>query len=279
MSINMGQLIFDQFIEIVLRLSKKLECHIDECDFDFVVRDDACHHFIDVIFLGKDKCGRCRDINIIIDTTNISCLDLHSPKWLVYLEKLARQLLNEICPRRMLVMPERLNQCRPQPPHWKPFPCKVTTTIIKKLKPVPPKPKCNVIVKEECECIPECKRVPCVPDHEVIIKYEKQKKNCCGDVTFLDRDERPNHDFAERDEQKDFNNHIWKPCGADRHETPQRANHQDWIPYSDKVDCHKQQKHHKHHDRHDNNDIWDAQPNKNDNHLKQHHKKEHCECH
>jgi hypothetical protein len=222
MANNLVQLIFEQFIEIVLRLSKKTRCDFDECDFDFRVRELVGHRLIDVIFIIEDKCGRRNDVIITIDFTNICFEDLTTCRWVDYLEKLAHEFINDICPKKFIIIREQSpKKCRPQPPKWEPMPCRNITTVIRKRKPIPKEPECEIIIEKECECVPICVREPCIPKHHVIIKQEIEKPFRCGDFSILV--EEPNekeHDFKSHKGNKDFNHHHWKSCcGNKGHDT------------------------------------------------------------
>jgi len=213
MAIDIVQLIFDQFLEIVQRLSRKSCFEFNECDFEYRVREYVGHRLIDVIHINEDKCCRRKDAVITIDSTSICVEDLTSCKWVNYLEKLALEFINEICPKKLVVIKEEPKGCRPQPPKWQPFPCRNVTTIIRKKKPVCPEPECEVIIQNECECVPVCKRCPCIPSEKVIIKYENENQRKCGDYGILvETPAQPKHDFNSNKGHKDYNNHLWKPC-------------------------------------------------------------------
>ena len=210
MSQDLAHLIFEQFIEILEKLAKKSPCKFNECDFDYRVRELVGHRLIDVIFIAKDKCGRRSDVIIAIDFTSICLEDLISCKWVNYLEKLAREFLNDICPKKLVIVKDEKRKCREQPPRWEPFPCKVITTIINKKKIIKQKPECEIIIEKECECVPECVRAPCIPKKQIIIRHQTEKPKCCGDNLRLV--EHKHEKFAKCRGNNDYNNHVWKKC-------------------------------------------------------------------
>lgn len=212
MANNVVQVIFDQFLGIVERLSKKACFEFNECDFDYRVRDMVTYRLLDVIYVICDKCGRRRDVIVTIDITNICFEYLTTCKWVEYLEKLAHEFISDICPKKMVIVKEEPKKCRPQPPTWKPFPCNNVVTVIRKKEPIVEEPECEVIVEKECECVPECVREPCVPKQQVIIKYENEKPFKCGVPTFLIEEKEKDHDFQTLKGNKDYNNHIWGKC-------------------------------------------------------------------
>ncbi len=226
MANSVVQIIFDQFLDIVERLSKKSCFIFDYCRFEFRVREAVQHKLLDVIYIGEDRCCRRRDVIITIDITNICTEDLITCKWVNYLEKLAKEFIADICPKRLIVVKEDLKKCRPQPPVWKPFPCKKITTVIHKIKPIHKEPECEVVYEKQCECVKKCKREPCVPKHEIIIKYQTEKPWKCGDASFLVEDKHKdwkNHkgdaEYADFKGNKDYNDHVWpKCCGGDKHD-------------------------------------------------------------
>jgi hypothetical protein len=213
MAIDLVQLIFDQFLGIVERLSKKSCFIFNECDFEFRVREFVSHRLIDVIHTERDHCGRPRNAVVTIDYTSICVEDLTSCRWIDYLKKLAREFISEICPKKLVVVKEENKKCRPQPPKWEPFPCRNITTVIRKKVPIHKEPECKVIIERECECVPQCKREPCIPTEHVIIKYENEKPWKCGDFSMLvENPEEKQHDFKNCKGNKDYNHHQWKKC-------------------------------------------------------------------
>lgn len=218
MANNIAQLIFEQFLEIVEKLSKKACFDFNECEFEYRVRELVGHRLIDVIHIVEDKCGRRRDVVVTIDFTNICVDDLITCKWISYLEKLANEFISDICPKRIIIAKEEPKKCRPQPPKWEPLPCGAITTVIHKTKPVIKEPECEVIIEKECECVPECERERCIPKQKVIIKYDEEKlPHKCGDVEILvKKPKEKDHDWEKYKGNYDYNNHIWKKCCQDR---------------------------------------------------------------
>lgn len=213
MANNLVKLIFEQFLEIVERCTYKSCIKFDECFFDYRVRELVGHRLIDVIYVVEEKCGRRRDAIVSIDFTNICYEDLTTCKWVQYLEKIAREFIEEICPKKVAIIREEPKKCRKQPPKWNPLPCCDTTTIIRKNKIVHPEPECEVIVEKECECVPLCERKINPKKHKVIIKYQDEKPWKCGDVSVLVESEKePKHYFDCCKGNIDYNNHKWRKC-------------------------------------------------------------------
>lgn len=183
MAHNVVEIIFDQFLEIVERLSKKSCFKFNECSFKYRVRDAVHHRLLDVLYVATDKCDRQREVIVTIDITNICYDDITTCKWVNYLETSAEEFVHDICPAKYVVVKEHVSQCRVEPPRWEPLPCNSTTTIIRK-KPVEPEPECEVIVERECECVPECKREKCHSKHTVIIREQEERPWKCGDYSF-----------------------------------------------------------------------------------------------
>lgn len=213
MAANLVSVIFNQFLSIVEKLSKKSCCVFNECDFDYRVRDLGTHRLIDVMYVIEDKCGRRQDVIATIDYTNICFEDLSSPQWKEYLTKIAIEFINYICPKKYELIDYYKRKCRQEPPRWEPLPCNNVTTIIKKHEYVEPEPECEVIIENECKCVPFCKRTTCgAPKQHIIVKYVTEKPWKCGDVTRVVRDTENQHDFAQYRGHPDFNNHKWKSC-------------------------------------------------------------------
>lgn len=214
---NLVQMIFEQFLDIVEVLSKKSCFKFDECDFDFRVRELLNHRLLDVIYVIEDKCGRRRDVLVTIDITSICIDDLISCKWVDYLEKLAHEFIHDICPKKLVIVKDVQQKCREEPPRWEPFPCKTVTTIIRK-KPIIHKPECEVIIEDKCdECIEVCKREPCIPKKQIVIRYENDKKWKCGDHDHLvEKPHQKRHDFNKHKGNTDYNHHLWRPCCVDK---------------------------------------------------------------
>lgn len=216
MANNLPQIIFEQFLDIVEKHSRKACFEFNECDFDYRVRILVQHRLIDVIYVVQDKCGRRSDIIVTIDFTNICLEDLISCKWVDYLEKLAIEFIHDICPKKIVIVKDEPKKCRPQPQVFRPFPCKTVTTIIKK-KPIIHEPECEVIIEKECaECVPVCKREPCIPKQHIVIRLEEEKPWKCGDFSFLVENKEKDHDFEHHKGNKDYNHHLWKKCCSDK---------------------------------------------------------------
>lgn len=207
------EIIFEQFLEIVEVFSKKACFKFNECDFDFRVRELVNHRLLDVIYVIEDKCGRRRDVLVTIDITGICLEDLILCKWIDYLERLAKEFIHDICPKKLIVIKEEHKKCRPQPPKWEPFPCKTVTTIIRK-KPVIREEECEVTIEKECECIKECKREPCIPKRKIVVRFENDNRKWkCGDHhQLVEPPKQKWHDFKDCRGNTDFNHHTWRPC-------------------------------------------------------------------
>lgn len=214
MANNLVNVIFNQFLGIVEKISKKACFEFDECDFDYRVRELAGHRLIDVIYVVEDKCGRRHDVVATIDFTNICFEDLTNSEWKTYLNRLAVEFVNNICPKKYEIPLDEKRKCRPQPPAWTPLPCNNITTVIHKRKIVTPEPECEVIIENECECVPLCKRKTCSePKHTYVVKYITEKPWKCGDVTSVVKDPIEKlHDFHELNGNPDYNNHKWRSC-------------------------------------------------------------------
>lgn len=212
MSSSIAQLVFDQFIKLIMAFSNKTNCTFDPCGFQYRVRDLLNHRLLDVNYAVEDDCNRCHDTTTTIDITSICLEDLTTCRWVDYLEKLAKSYLTDICPKKYVIIKNDLKKCRSQPPKWTPLPCKNTTTIVRKQKLMPVEPECEVIIENECECIPVCKRTVNVPKQHVIIKYETEVPVKCGQSTVLVEETINDHDYVEHRGSKDYNHHQWKQC-------------------------------------------------------------------
>lgn len=212
MAQDLAQIIFDQFVEMVIRFAKKFPCTFGECDFDYRVRESVGHRLVDVLYVTKDNCCRTKNVIASIDFTGICIEYLISCKWVNYLERIAREFLSDICPKKLAVVPDHPKKCREEPPLWEPFPCKVVTTIINKKPFIPQKEECEIIIQKDCECVPDCDRLPCVPKKQIIIKHVDVKPRCCGDNFRLVKPK--NEKFATCRGNTDYNNHIFKQCCA-----------------------------------------------------------------
>lgn len=212
MANNLAKTIFEQFLSIVERLSKKSCIHFNECDFEYRVRELVGHRLIDVLYVAKENCGRHRDVIATIDFTNICYEDLITCKWVDYLEKIARKFIDDICPKRIIIVKDDKKKCREEPPRWTPFPCRNITTVIHKRKPIIKKPECEVIIEHECECVPQCRREPCIPKEKIIIRFENEKHKCGDHENLVIEPEKKQHDWKITNGNVDYNNHEWKKC-------------------------------------------------------------------
>lgn len=216
MTKNLVQLIVDQFLDIVEKLSKKACFEYNYCDFEYRVGEGNGYRFIDIIYIRVDECGRHHNVVAQIDITNICYEDLVCHWWVSYLEKIAKTFIHDICPKKYIIVKKENKGCRPQPPKWCPAPCKITTTIYKKVKPICPEPEVEVIVEEECPCIKTCIREECCEPEHVIIRYEQPKISCCGcNLILKESPRKKKHDFKSHSGNIDFNHHKWKKCCSD----------------------------------------------------------------
>lgn len=210
---NLPSIIFDQFLQIVEKLSQHACFVFNKCDFDFRVYEKMHHRLLDVLYVVEDECKRQHEVVATIDITNI-CLDyLTSCKWVAYLERIAVQFVHDICPPKIAVVKQSKPCCRQEPPRCELLPCKHVTTVIKKKIPIVPREECEVIIQDCCECVPECPLAPPCVKKQVIVQYEQEKPHkCCGKTVY----EKPNHkrhDFAQHKGTTDYNHHVWnKQC-------------------------------------------------------------------
>lgn len=221
MASDLVNVIFNQFVSIVERFAKKSCFEFNECDFDYHVREAVGHRLIDVVYVVEDKCGRRHDVIATIDYTNICFEDLTSPEWKDYLSKIAIEFVNDICPKKYEIPSTHKRKCRTEPPHWEPLPCGIITTVIKKQVIPEPEPDYEVVIENECACVPICKRTTCTgPKQQYVIKYVTESPWKCGDVTqVVDDDKKYHHKeqdrphyFSDNKGHPDFNNHKWKSC-------------------------------------------------------------------
>jgi hypothetical protein len=168
--------IFEQFVSVI----KKLPCNcldsMDDCHFDYRIRNQMNSRIIDVIYSSVDKCGRRHDSLVSIDYTSICFEDLSTPQWAEYLIKLAKTMLDKICPEDVTIIPLVHKKCRPQPARWTPLPCKNTTIVTRQLKCERPAIEHEVIMEREPECVTICPSTKCVPKEKIIIKYTEEPK-------------------------------------------------------------------------------------------------------
>lgn len=209
--VNLVKVIFEQFLDIVERKAKKTCYEFDECDFNYRVVEAAKHKLLIVIFEHEDQCGRREDVTATVDITNICFEDLTSCDWIAYLEKIATEYVNDICPKKFAIVKETPRPCRERPVCFQPAACRTVTTIIKK-RPPPPEEECEVIIEQPCPCLPKCERVPCVPKKEIIIQFENEKLPKCGGNTVLVNNEPKEHEFGSYKGNPDFNSHKWNRC-------------------------------------------------------------------
>lgn len=213
--VNLVETIFEQFLDIVEKKSRKSCYEFDECDFNFRVIEAVKHKLLIVLFEREDKCCRRHEVTATIDITNICFEDLTSCDWIAYLKKIAVEFVNDICPKKFVIVKDKPKKCRERPHVCEPFPCKTITTVIKKRVPPKVEEECKVIFEEPCPCGPKCKRVHCPPKKEIIIQLEDEKPWKCGDHTvFVDEHKDvKHHDFGEHKGHKDWNHHLWhKKC-------------------------------------------------------------------
>lgn len=211
MTNNIPHIIFEQFLQILLELAES-KCVLDECDFQYQVKELVKHRLLDIAYTVKDQCCRPRTIIITLDITSICLRDLVCCKWIEYLTKKAKEFLHDICAKKIVVVKENLKPCRVEPPRWEPFPCKTVTTIVRKVVPVI-EDDCEVIIEEEDICVPVCPRVKCKPQKKVLIKYETEEPWKCGDYTVLVREDKKKHDWGNYKGSYDYNHHVWnKKC-------------------------------------------------------------------
>lgn len=207
---SLAKLIFEQFLQIVEKIVDKKGCiKFNECDFDFRVRELVTHRLIDVVYTSEGRCGKFNNIIVTIDFTNICLEDLVTCKWISYLKTLAKEFVCDICPKKLAIIRDKPKKCKKQPPKWKPFPCKHVITIIKEERPETKDQKPKVIVEKECECVPVCERVPCVPQKQIIIKKITKKPYNCGDYSVLVEKQFKKHDWNSFKDHVDYNSHIW----------------------------------------------------------------------
>lgn len=209
---NVVEIIFDQFLEIVERLSKHACFEFDECAFKYRVREAVHHRLLDVLYVARDKCGRERDVIATIDITGI-CFDyLTTCKWIQYLERIAKEFIHDICPPKYAVVKDNSRKCREEPPRCDLLPCRHVTTVIHKKKPPKVKREPEIIIEKECVCVPECKREPCIPKRTIVIREELEKRHKCGDFSVPVKEYKNKHEFGHYKGNIDHNNHQWNDC-------------------------------------------------------------------
>ena len=207
MATNLFELIFNQFVDMVVECAaKKKACKVDNCDFNWRVHDRTGTRVMEIVYLYSDECKRQHNITTIIDITNICTEDLVSCSWIDYITKIARDYVCSICPTRLTIVKEDLPKCREEYPKWQPFVTRTTTTITRQhcVEPVYSEPE--VIIDPGCPCVETCEREPCPSRDRVIIKYKEDKNNCCG-CTQLKTPSRQK--YGSWKDNTDYNNHQW----------------------------------------------------------------------
>lgn len=212
MASNLVELIFNQFLDIVEKKAEHACFSFDECDFNYRERHAQNHSLLDVLYVAEDKCGRKRQVIVTLDITKICIEDLTSCRWISYLKSLARQFINDICPKKFAVVKDKRKTCRKEPPRCELPPCRETTTIIRKIKPVVKPEKCKVVVEKCHPCIQKCVREPCPKERKVIIKYvdELPKHDCNNFTVLVKKPHQAKHFF-----DKHNNEHHFRPCCDD----------------------------------------------------------------
>ena len=208
MTNSINKVIFDQFLSLIEKLTHRSCCNYNECDFDYV-ENNKNRNLLTIIHFSCDKCGRVQEASVVVDKTNICLEDLISCRWVEYLESKARELIDEICPWNIRVVPDNPKRCKPHHPVWKPDPCKTTTYITHKNECEESSEECEVIIEKECECIKKCKRIPCVPKRQIIMKYENcEPARCCRNTVLVsdssDHHSSDHHHSSDRDTSIDF---------------------------------------------------------------------------
>lgn len=170
MASNLTQIIFDQFLDYVNAALTREPCTFNPCDFDYRVRVQIGLRLLEVVFNGQDCCGRRTQKIATIDYTNICIEDLTDCKWNLYLEKLAKSFVHEICPVEYIIVKNNYRDCKKETPRWRPPACTVTTTIIE--SPIIPDviPEPQVIIERQCECIQTCNHRECPQPEHIIIR-------------------------------------------------------------------------------------------------------------
>lgn len=212
MTNNLAQIIFDQFYEILEKKSHNYCCDFTVCDFEYRQHQFPNHSVLDVIYIDKDECQRRRDVGVTIDITGICLEDLTRPKWVRYLKKQAHEFLEDICPKRIVIVKEKNETCRKETPCWSPFPCKTITTVVERIKPIEKVHKPKIVIKQECACVPECRREKCEPKRVIVVKKHQEPTTKCGNNLVLVKSNEPKHDWGFYKGNRDYNNHKWKGC-------------------------------------------------------------------
>lgn len=211
MSNNLTQVIFDQFLDVVLDAAKKTCPGLDKCAFNYCIKPA---NTMNIIYTSTDECCRSFNTTTVLDITNICYGDLTSDKWIGYLYQVANILIADICPKKYVFTKVNNVECPPDPPKWTPYPTKLTTTIIKPVCPPPDDDDCEVINEVSCECIPSCPRVFNSTPRKILIKeVTPPVPFCCGQgFTSLASDGKKQ--FGIHKGNVDYNNHQWWGKGS-----------------------------------------------------------------
>ena len=155
MSSNLAEVIFEQFIEIVKRLSHRYCTHIKTCDVHYTTTDINNILLIELCYEIKTRCST-KNVHAVINYTSICCDDLTTKSWRTYLKGIAKDFLSKIVGCDDCEIPPPEKKCRPRQ-----VPCKL------------PKTKCVTI--EPCICPPVPRPTPC----KKIIKCTCYKCTSC----------------------------------------------------------------------------------------------------
>ena len=171
MAEKLVHVIAKQFLKIVKKRWYDKCCEkFKKCSFEYHSQEH--YHVIVVEHKKSDKCDRIIRTIAKIDHTNICIDDLTSEKWLNYLEEIAYDFVDNICPRKIVIVKKKEKKCKVPPPVVGPFPCKKVTVVYRK---VPHKKKRNKKKKviEQCQkCIKKCDHKKRKCEKIKVIKYE-----------------------------------------------------------------------------------------------------------
>ena len=183
---DLTKIIFNQFIEILAGLGAETCCCFDECDFDYRLREVCAQKSLDIKYTRKDHCCREHTSVTSLDITNICLEDLTSCEWGQYVEGVAKDFIDVVCPKNFVLIKNENKGCRKPPAVWSPSPCHNTTTVVRKCEPIQHCEKVQVVYQQDCECIEQCVREPCRASNKIIVKLDKPCKPwACGDCTHL----------------------------------------------------------------------------------------------
>jgi hypothetical protein len=189
---DLSRTIIEQFRGIFAEVAATSLCiEYDACRLETLKRCECSYRYIDVRYVVEEECVRFRDALVTIDYTGICFNNLNDCKWILYLKSLARELVDQICPKVFVFEREIEGSCRREPEFHGPF--LTTTTTVVRAPPVPEPviPTINV-VRRVCKCEPSCcsdsprenlVRVELVNDTKCIGQYEPKyhhPKPCCG---------------------------------------------------------------------------------------------------